>query len=349
MKNSTTKFAATALAAILFLTTLASCSYTNVSNNGANSAPSGSTNADPTENDPSNTDSTASAPTLRYGISNGQWGQFSKYTYNERGQLTAVTAISPFTLAPLCYETIKLDRMYIYNDDGTLDRIWLNQGITFNISTSADGRTAEGSSTKNGDTFSVKLTFSDNKILLKEEYTLSSDSLINEYDVNGNIVKITQGTGFITTHAYSESKVDISLCRVDGTNVADYSFTYDEANLIEISAQGEKIKLIYENGRCVKGDYNGQIYTIAYDSNGRVTSTSVSADTTVTETYEYTSGSNISKYTREKKSSSSGSWVHDITTCTYTYAEDGTISKQIYQYIEYDRSGNETYRREEEF
>lgn len=353
MKKRFLKISSALIAVMLTLAALASCgsrdAETNKNIDDSAQTSTDNTNTDASETTPPNVEPTVSVVTTRYGISNGQWGQFSKYVYNERGQLTSVTAISPFTLAPLCYETIKFDRVYVYGDDGMLDRVWLNHGVVLNITYSADGLAAEGSGTKDGDTYNVKLTFSDKKILLKEEYTWPEDSLVNEYDSDGNIIKITQGTGFVTTHTYSEGKVNMSLCKADGTKMTDYSFALDGTRLVEVSAQGESIKLTYENGLCTKGDYNGQTYTMEYDSKGRVISTNTGGEFDVTETFEYDSDSRISKYTRERKTALSGRWEHEVVTCVYTYAQDGTISKFAYQLVEYDNLGKETYRREEQY
>ena len=291
---------------------------------------------------------TEPSTTAVYAMNNGQWGQFARYEYNGRGQILSVTTISPFTLAPLCYEVSKIDRVYSYDDNGRMNRVWLSYGYIFELTYSADGLTAEGSCKKNDDNYSARLIFSDKGTLVKEEYASAFDTMVFEYNTDGKVVN-AESNGFVTKHTYSDNKVQMSLENKDGQRIADYTVTLDGTSPIEISAQGDVIKLTYEGGVCTKGDYNGQIYTIKYDTEGRVVSTEVDGNYRVTESFEYNSDARISRYIRERKTSLVGAWVHERYTMSYTYAQDGTITKVECEKVEYDNNGNETYRRTEEY
>ncbi len=291
-------------------------------------------------------DPETSEPVLRtrYAMSNGQWGQLAKYSYNERGRLESVTTVSPFTLAPLCYERVNLDRAYAYSEDGRLVRVYGYREV-FELTYSADGRTAEG---KQGD-YIVKLAFSDKGALIREEFSSNIDSLVNEYDTEGNIVKITQDTGFITTHVYSESKTEITVAKSDGQKIGEYALSFRGADPVEISAQGERISFTYENGLCTSASYGTQKYAMSYDSEGRVISTKVFGDFETTESFSYDAEGRLSVYTREYKTALSARWEHEKTTVTYAYSSDGMPAGVKYLFVSYDNFGNETSRREEKY
>ena len=350
MKKSIIKVISILVASVLAMAAFSSCGGGGAQTDAPDTAAqTPANNTDTPDTDTPDTEPAVPVVTPRYGISNGQWGQFSRYEYNGRGQLASVTAISPFTLAPMCYERIKYDRVYIYGDDGSIERVWLSSGFVLDMTLSPDGLTAEGSCTKDSETIRAKLTFSDKKLLVREEYSSHLFSLVNEYDADGNIVKVTQDTGFVSTHSYSEGRVSMTLEKTDGTRMAEYTFILDGTRVTEITAQGESVKLTYENGLCTKGEYNTQTYTMEYDSEGRVISTHTGGEFEVTETFGYDSDGRISKYTREKKTALSGRWEHEVVCCTYTYAPDGTVSSFKYERAEYDNQGMETFRLTEEY
>lgn len=349
MKLSFIRIASALIAAGIVCTALASCGANDAETDketdaSVQTAVDGESTDAATETKTSEAEPAAPVVTPRYAMSNGQWGQLAEYKYNERGQLESVTTVSPFTLAPLCYERVNLDRAYSYSEDGRLERVYGYREV-FELTYSPDGLTAEG---KHGD-YSAKLTFSDKKMLVREEYFSTLDSFINEYDADGNIVRITQGTGFVTTHTYSDGKVEIAITKADGKKIGEYAITFKGDDPIEISAQGERIGFTYENGLRTRGDYNGKKYEMSYDGEGRVISTKTYGDFETTENFSYDAEGRLSVYTREYKTALSARWEHEKTTVTYAYSSDGMPAGITYLFVSYDNLGNETSRREEEY
>lgn len=343
------------LSVILVSAALVSCSADSTSGTSAetetadskNTAPDGAADTTPPEEVP-----TDNGVTVKYGMANGQWGQFARYEYNARGQITSVTAVSPYSLAPLCYETIKSDRVYIYGEDGRMTRVWVSYGYAFELAYSDDGLTAEGACEKDGG-IHARLTFTDKQTLAREEYISKYGTTAYEYDADGRIGSIMQETGFTTEHTYAEDRITMTVKNQNAQKLLDYVIHLEGDRIAGISAadsaatEGVMLRYTYEGGLLVKSDYSelgGGIYNMAYDSEGRVVSVKTEGEYTSSETFEYGADGRISRYTRETKSRAG----QGKDTLTYTYASDGTVSRAVCERVEYDKSGNETSRREEE-
>ena len=108
--------------------------------------------------------------------------------YNEKGQLLSVTALNPYTLTPLYYETVKMDRIYKYSDSGKLTNVWASYNYFFELEYSGDGKSATAVATKSDERIELNISFYDNGIIKKEEYSSNNSenlSIVFEYDVEG--------------------------------------------------------------------------------------------------------------------------------------------------------------------
>lgn len=291
------------------------------------------------------------AASVSFGLVNGQWQTISKFEYNKNGQLLAITAINPFTLAPMCYETIKNDRVFIYGEDEKLEKVWMSYGYHFDVSYSADGCSAEASATKDGETLTLKLTFKGN-VIVKEEYRSSDDMwMIFEYDDTGRIVSETRSTGFSVYHSYENGSANIQIKR-NGNDSDSYRFVCDQngklMNIYSGSSSDPFTTYSYnDKGLCVKCEYGNETYNMSYDDSGRVISAEqTDAHTLKKESLEYDENGNILKYTRHYKETE-GYFTNTKQICIYTYDENGLIKEAILEHIELDASDNETAKRSE--
>ncbi len=291
------------------------------------------------------------AASVSFGLVNGQWQTISKFEYNKNGQILSITAINPFTLAPMCYETIKNDRVFIYGEDERLEKVWMSYGYHFDVSYSADGSSAEATTTKDGETMILKLTFKD-KVIVKEEYRASDDLwMIFEYDDTGRIVSETRSTGFRVYHSYENSSANVQIKR-NGNDSGSYRFVCDQSGkLMSIySGSSSTPTATYsynDKGLCVKCENGDDIYNMSYDDSGRVISAEQSDTHTLKkESLEYDENGKILKYTRHYKETE-GYFTNTKQICSYTYDENGLIKEALFEHIELDASDNETSKRSE--
>jgi len=290
--------------------------------------------------------------TVRYGMIDGQWGQFGRYEYNQNGQLTSVTTISPFTLAPLLYETRKMDRVFIYSE-GKISRVWINRGGIFEMTYSDDGLTATGVTVNGSEETVLELKFNQNNIIISEKYSPSAGDSYYQYlyDDQGRIISTINSSGqqFTTTHIYDGNNISIKLTDSSGAEIVTYSVTVDNAgNPLSLCADSETITYTYTDGKCTDSLYaNKRAYKMEYLGDKLISTVTGEGENQEREEFTY-EGDKVVKYKKISNDTYLDGCASQSESLIYTYSEDGIITKTLYVLTGYDADGNEVYTREEQ-
>ena len=144
---------------------------------------------------------------VRYGLSDPQWIRLCKFEYNEKNQLLSVTALDLSTMAPMCYETNKLDRVYRYDENGLLAGVWVSYGYFVELSYEEGNKVATGSFEENEKQLSVRITLNEQNVLIKEEYIFPSTVLVMEYDEDGILLRESRDSLWFLTYETIEGGV----------------------------------------------------------------------------------------------------------------------------------------------
>lgn len=319
-------------------------------------ARSGSDPEDPSdltdsEQDPeiSSEDEEDSKISVRYGIINGQAQMLTENKYNENGQILSVTALDLSTLAPMYYETYKMDKVYRYDEAGKMTSVWISFGTLFElVYQETNASVAVGTIESDGEVAEARMTFNDKNILLKEEYSIADQTIVFEYDDLGNIVKETRSTGWSVEHHYAEGSVLVDVLK-DGETSVRYTLAYnDHGKISKITGGSTFLQYRYDDeGRCVISQTGESVTDLTYE-NGKLSRAETYRDeSSKMETFVYDEDGVLTQYTRRRIVQTEAIYSNTEDIYVYSYDKNDLIKGILCTYIEYDKEDKEISRRTE--